>query len=118
MTAITIVREETESGKEARYRAIASDTQMQVIGNTAGEALDALTTRLHDQVGNTLVIVPQMQPDEFFTEAQIRRLQELMERSREGSLTTTEQAERDALIEAELLASAARTAALADSLGR
>jgi hypothetical protein len=41
-----------------------------------------------------------------------------MQRSRATTLTAGEQAELNALIEAELLASAQRTAALADALGR
>jgi hypothetical protein len=90
----------------------------QAVGGTAGEALDAPTSQLHIPVGDTLMVVPHMQSDAFFSEAQSCRLQELMERSRAGSLTAEEQAERDTLIETELLASAQRTAALADSLGR
>jgi hypothetical protein len=116
MIAITIVREETEGGKEVHYRAIHSAYKAQALGKTAGEALDALTTLVYTEVGDMLVVVPQMKPDEFFTAAQMDRLQELTERSRAGSLTAGVQSERDALIEEELLASAERTACLADSL--
>ena len=62
-----------------------------------------------------------MQPDRFFTAAQIRRLRELMERFQAAgpsALIAVEQAEMNALIEAELLASAQRTSTLADTLGR
>jgi hypothetical protein len=63
--------------------------------------------------------VRQQLPDSYFTESQIRRLRELMDlaNSPQG-LTPDEKAERDALIEAEFLASARRTAALADAIGR
>jgi hypothetical protein len=68
-----------------------------------------------------------MRPDRFFGEAQIRRLDELMERRRlarsagqdvETALTPEEEAELSALITAELQASADRAAALADALHR
>jgi hypothetical protein len=56
------------------------------------------------------------EPDTYFTEAQIDRLGELMVRSKsEPALTPEEEAERDALIEAEFLASAQRTEVLADA---
>lgn len=57
-------------------------------------------------------------PDRFFTQTQITRLKDLMRRTQGGTLMDTEQKERDALIDAELLASASRTAALADALGK
>jgi len=56
----------------------------------------------------------QMQPDRFFMQKQIDRLQELTQRAQAGALTAEEEFERHALIEAELLASAQRSAALAD----
>jgi hypothetical protein len=69
------------------------------------------------------VIVQSLRPDRFFTVAQQRRLAALMARWRalreQGeALPPDEQMELEALITAELQASAARTAALADSLGR
>jgi hypothetical protein len=127
MTAVAIVREEATPEGETTYRAVAHGGATQSVGRTAGEALDALTAQLADEESGTLVVVQQMRPDRFFTETQIHRLQELMERrgaaqaagqSPETALTPEEQAELGALIEAELLASAQRAAALADALGR
>jgi hypothetical protein len=62
-------------------------------------------------------------PDDLFTAAQQARLAELMARWRaardEGrTLPADEQAELVALVEAELAASAARSAARADEMGR
>ena len=62
-------------------------------------------------------------PDEFFIAAQQRRLQDLMVAWRQARdtgtvLPTGEQQELDTLIEAELSASAARSAWLADKAGR
>lgn len=62
-------------------------------------------------------------PDAFFTADQQDRLAVLMARWRVArdagyTLTVDEQTELEALIEAELQASAARAAALADTLGR
>ena len=64
-----------------------------------------------------------LRPDRFFTAAQQQRLDTLMARWRAlrdqgASLPVDEQAELEALIAAELQASAARAAALADALGR
>jgi len=62
-------------------------------------------------------------PDRFFGAAQLQRLAELMARWRSAEtlgqvLAGDEQGELEALIGAELEASAARAAALADELGR
>ena len=116
MTAIEIVREGNTT--ERRYRAMTHAGSVQSVGKTAGEALDALTAQLSEEEGGTLVVVQQGTPDRFFVAAQIRRLQELTERSQRATLTPEEQAEYHDLIEAELVASAQRTAALADALGR
>lgn len=118
MTAVAIVREELEPGI-ARFRAMARNhDDLNSIGRTAGEALDALTAQLDDQDAATLVIVQEMRPDALFTETQINRLRELVQKSNANQLTPQEQADLDALIEAELVASAKRVATLADDLGR
>jgi hypothetical protein len=88
-----------------------------------GEALDALTAQLSADEASTLVIAQSLRPDHFFTAAQQERLAALMTRWRtardQGNpLPVAEQAELDALIDAELCASAARAAALANALGR
>ena len=64
-----------------------------------------------------------LRPDRFFTAAQQERLTALMDRWRTArdqgaTLPADEQTELEALIAAELQASAARAAALADALGR
>jgi hypothetical protein len=72
---------------------------------------------------STLVVVQNLRPDRFFTAAQQQRLEALMARWRTlrdqgASLPADEQAELEALIAAELQASAARAATLVDTLGR
>jgi hypothetical protein len=69
------------------------------------------------------VIVQTLHPDPFFNAAQQQRLAELMGRWREardqgGALPTDEQAELNALVEAEVHASADRAAGLVDEAGR
>jgi len=117
MTAVTIVRAEPSENDE-KYFAISLGKKVQSIGRTAGAALDALNVRLSATASGTLIIVQRQEPDAYFTEAQINRLRELMARSTsESGLTLEEEAERDALIEAEFLASAQRTEVLADTVG-
>ena len=114
MTKVAILPESTDGGGIS-YRAIAGDRQSR--GETAGQALDALTAQLlEDEVG-TLIIVQSRQPDQFFTAEQQQRLSELMVRWRDSrdrgeALPTEEQAELDALAETELQASADRAAGL------
>lgn len=120
MTAIAIVPESDATGTKT-YRAVAGTRQS--VGKTAGEALDALAAQLSEEEDGTLIVVQRMRPDRFFTQTQISRLQELMERWRQArdegaALSPAEQTELNALIEAELLASGERAGALADSLGR
>jgi hypothetical protein len=120
MTKIAILPIPTAQGAHS-YRAIAGEKHAQ--GKTAGEALDALTAQLSADETSTLVVVQSLRPDCFFTAAQQQRLDALMARWRtlrdqEAALPADEQAELEALIAAELQASAARAAALADALGR
>ena len=103
------------------YHAIAGEKHAQ--GKTAGEALDALTTQLPADEASTLIIVQSLRPDRFFTAAQQERLTALMERWRTmrdqgATLPADEHTALEALIAAELQASAARAAGLADALGR
>jgi len=97
----------TEPGKrgEPRFRAIAGDRQS--VGRTMGEALDALTADWGDDVPETAVLIQRFQPDAYFTQAQHDRVQELL--SRRDSLAAAERAELEALIDAELAATVART---------
>ena len=120
MTKVAILPIHTEQG-DLSYHAIAGEKHAQ--GNTAGEALDALTAQLSADEAGTLVIVQSLRPDRFFTTAQQQRLATLMARWRttrdqETTLPADEQTELEALIEAEVQASAARAAALADALRR
>ena len=120
MTKIAILPIPAEPGAFS-YRAIAGEKHAQ--GKTAGEALDALTAQLPADEASTLVIVQSLRPDHFFTAAQQQHLSTLMGRwqtmrDQGATLPVDEQSELEALIDAELQASAARAAALADALGR
>jgi hypothetical protein len=120
MTKVAILPEPTESGGIA-YRAIAG--RQQSVGKTAGEALDALSALLTEKEAATLVIVQNHRPDEHFTAEQQVRLRELMARWRTArdagnSLPPSEQAELDALVEAECRASGKRAAAVLRELGQ
>ena len=120
MTKVAILPIPTKQGALS-YRAIAGKKYAQ--GKTAGEALDALTAQLSADETSTLIIVQTLRPDRFFTAAQQQRLDALMARWRTArdqgaTLPTDEHTELEALIDAELQASAARAAALADALGR
>jgi len=114
MTTISIVPENTAAGHRS-YRAVAGPIQS--VGKTPGEALDALTAQLSETETNTLVVVQNRRPDQFFTAEQQQRMAELMQRWRAArdsgqTLPAEEQAELDALVEAELRGAAARAAAL------
>jgi hypothetical protein len=103
----------------ATYRAVAGN--LQSVGRTAGEALDALTAQLGQEEGGTLAVVQHLRPDCFFTGEQQRRLEELMARWRQArdartALPTEEQAELDALVESEVRAAGQRAAALVRGL--
>jgi hypothetical protein len=119
MTNVAILPVTTDQGGVS-YRAIAGAKQSS--GATAGAALDALTAQLPADEISTLVIVQSLRPDQFFTAAQQQRLDQLMARWRaardQGTpLPAHEEAELEALIEAELHAATQRAAALADSVG-
>ena len=118
MTKVSILPIQTQEGRTT-YHAIAGDKQS--FGQTAGQALDAITAQLEDEETGTLVIVQNQRPDRFFTAAQIKRLTELMQRWREAlnkgkELPAAEQAELEALVDAELQAATQRAAALLDDL--
>jgi hypothetical protein len=82
-------------------------------GKTLGEALDALTVKIGSPEINGFLLLQNYQPDRFFKAEQQQRLAELMTtwriaRDRGEALPGDRQAELDALIEAELLATAER----------
>ena len=112
MTSATI--EQIDKNAPARFQARAGNRF--ALGRTMGEALDALIAEENGTADSSLVVLQRFQPDAFFTEGQIQRLQELM--ARRDNLTEQEKTEREELIRAELIASAERSAALADALGR
>jgi hypothetical protein len=120
MTSVSILPVPGREG-EVSYQAVAGTRHSE--GRTAGEALDALTAQLPEEAAGTLVVVQSRRPDSYFTSDQQERLAALMERwrgarDRGGVLPAEEQAELDALVEAELTAAAQRAAALADASGR
>ncbi len=104
MTPITIRTEPTETA-QARFRAIAGHRQS--VGRTMGEALDALTADWGEHIQETAIIIQRFQPDAYFTAVQYDRMQELL--ARRTTLTVEERAELEALIDAELDATVART---------
>ncbi len=118
MTAIAILPEPASS-RETKYRAISGEHQS--LGKTPGEALDLLTPQLGERDSGTLVVVQQMKPDRFFSEAQCRRLGELMGRWRSGRdggapLAADEQMELDQLVDLEVQASAQRARFILDEM--
>ncbi len=118
MTTIAIVPE-TAGDAGTTYRAVAGNAQS--VGKTPGEALDALTSQLDEAETGTLVVVQQLRPDRFFTAQQQQRLAELMSgwraaRDSGAPWSADQQAELDALVEAELRAATERAAALVRQL--
>jgi hypothetical protein len=106
-------------GSPPSFRAVAGDAQS--VGATVGQALDSLRAQLGGPDQTTLVVVQPMQPDDLFTAAQQQRLAELMDRWRAARDAGTpfspqEQAELEALVEAELRAAKERSAALVRQL--
>lgn len=118
MTRVAILPEPGEGGT-VRYRAIAG--KQQSIGNTAGEALDAISVQLPADEKGTLVVVQNLQADRFFTAQQRVRLEELMTRWRTArdagvGLSAVEQAELESLVQEEIAAAGRRAAALSGEL--
>ncbi len=120
MTRVAILPVPTVGGVPS-YRAVAGDKHSE--GETVGAALDALTAQFSEAEAGALVIVQTLRPDRFFNAAKQQRLAELMGRWRTArdqgrTLAPDEQAELQALVEAEVRASADRTADLADEAAR
>jgi hypothetical protein len=119
MTRVTIVAEDPAS-PNTKFRASARNRES--VGATVGAAIDGLAAQLDASAG-TLIIVQNLRPDEFFTAEQQERLEELMAKWREardrGSvLSSTEQAELESLVKAELEGSSNRVDAIAQELRR
>src|SRR5690242_10794765 len=92
---------------ETKFRAVSKHAQSE--GRTAGAALDALTKQLDPADAGMIVVVQNLRGDEFFSEAQQHRLRDLMDAWRNArdagqSLPPMEQAELNALVDAELRA--------------
>lgn len=118
MTKVAILPEPGEGGA-IRYRAIAGEQQS--VGNTAGEALDAISSQLPADKKGTLVVVQNLQADQFFTNEQCVRLEQLMARWRLArdaciAFNAIEQAELDSLLQEEVAAAGRRAAALSSEL--
>jgi hypothetical protein len=118
MTTIILVPEPSPTAQPS-FRAIAGE--LQALGATAGQALDAVTAQLGGTGETTLVVMQPMRPDAWFTAEQRQRLADLMARWRAArdagaALPPEEQAELDALVRAEMDAAAKRSAALARQL--
>jgi hypothetical protein len=92
----------------ARVRATAG--ALQGFGTTPQEALAALMQQLPPDAAVPIAIWPYNQGDDFFTEAQQARLQEL--KRRQENLTVQEHAELEELVAAAFDATVARTQAL------
>lgn len=120
MTTITIVPE-SNSPENPSFLAISGT--LSSTGKTAGEALDALSVQLQDESGDTLVILHRGCPDEFFSAEKRSRLDALMGKWRTArdsgaTLSPEEIAELESLVQAELRASAKRSQALVEKVGR
>lgn len=109
------------------HQFLARSGEHRAVGDTAGQALDALNAMLPPKPsanGPTWVVIEQpYQPDPFFSEDQIQRLQYLQSESRRaiasgGSLSEESRNELLALIDAELVGSSRRVAERHSSAGR
>ena len=114
MQTITIFQ---ESGKRKKtsYRAVRG--QQQAAGKTPGQALDSLEKLSSSPGENSLVILQRFQADAFFTQVQQDRLEKLMSQLQETlkndtSLSPSERAELERLIDAEWAGAIARGASL------
>jgi hypothetical protein len=114
MTAISILPIIDETGQH-HYRASSGDRQS--IGKTPGEALDAIVAQFGQPSLPFLLLIPNFQPDPFFTAQQQQRLTQLMtawKQARDAAEDFPEdlKAELNKLVEAELLASRDRLSAM------
>lgn len=119
MTVVTIGPERTDTNAVV-YRAASDDTE--AVGNTAGQALDAITPHLPSDDAAAFVIVQHLGPDRFFSGEQLARLDELMARWRTardngGQLPPEEQAKLDELVAEELDAARRRAEAFLTASG-
>lgn len=104
------VRPDAQSEGERRFRAVAGERQS--VGRTMGEALDALVAESGGVLEETAVFIQCFRADAYFTEAQQLRMRELL--GRRDSLSAGERGELEALLDAELDATVARTGGLVE----
>ena len=112
MTGVQIHSVPAQRGR-TRFQAVAGKQRGD--GDTAEQAIDAISPKLPCQETAVVVVQPIVE-DEFFNESQSTRLRDLMQSWREcrdtgTSLADPEQAELDLLVEAELRAATNRPAA-------
>jgi hypothetical protein len=116
MTTV-VVSGKSQNGKG--YRAVSGEKES--FGKTVGEAIDAIADELEFTGTNAVVYLQDFRPDEFFTQAQQRRLGALMKKWRSArdkglTLDPHDQAELEKLIEIELEGSGRRAQKLAEQL--
>jgi hypothetical protein len=114
VTKVTIIAENPDS-PNGTFRATAGGHE--TVGRTAGAALDALAEKLDETQTNTLIVVQNMRPDEFFTAAQQQRLTGLLAKRREAldagrQMDPGDATELESLVDAELDGTARRAAAM------
>jgi hypothetical protein len=114
MTTVAILPISDING-ERLYRAVTGSKHS--VGKTAGQALDALTAQLDEMELGTPLVIQSFRPDSLFSDTEQERLSELMDlwrsaRDHGQELSSEQQTELERLVEAELKAATARTAAL------
>jgi predicted Zn-dependent protease with MMP-like domain len=114
MTTVAILPISDING-ERLYRAVTGNKHS--VGKTAGQALDALTAQLDEMALETPLVIQSFRPDSLFSDIEQERLSELMDlwrsaRDQGEELSSEQQTELERLVEAELKAATARTAAL------
>jgi hypothetical protein len=117
MTSVQILPIPGERGG-IQFHAVSGEQRADA--ETAGQALDAISLLLPRNETAVVVVQPFVE-DEFFTASQSTRLNELMASWRQcrdagTGLAAAEQAELEALVEAELVGAARRSAALSAAL--
>ncbi len=120
MTTVAIVPISTRTGGQT-YQAVAG--RRMAAGDTAGQALDALTAQFPDVESESLLIVQRFRPDRYFSEPQQQRMADLMAQWRSardsgGTWSAEEQSELESLVNAELQASGQRAEDAAKGLGK
>jgi hypothetical protein len=118
MTSITVLRDENGTDTGPRFTAVTNTGKLQSIGKTMGEAIDALIAKLPDDQASEIVIVVQPRPETAFNKDQVTRLRRLIVAAKISPLSSDDQAEMEALIDAEFKASAQFASTVASALGR